>query len=157
MCGSRDGAEDLFQETFRRVYEKRATIRGENLKPWLYKIATNATIDGLRRPNLMRNISRNKKDDCETDQSLNDIAIEDNSLEPSGNASKREQAEHVRRIIAELPTKQRTTLVLAYYQQLTYTEVADAMGCSVGTVKTQMSRALRTVAKKLPVAFGDQI
>jgi RNA polymerase sigma factor (sigma-70 family) len=49
-----------------------------------------------------------------------------------------------------LPVKQRATLVLAYYQQLTYPEVAQVMGCSVGTVKTQMSRALATLSRRLP-------
>jgi RNA polymerase sigma factor (sigma-70 family) len=49
---------------------------------------------------------------------------------------------------------QRATLVLAYYQQLSYREVADVMGCSVGAVKTQMSRALATLAKRLPDSIG---
>jgi RNA polymerase sigma-70 factor (ECF subfamily) len=49
-----------------------------------------------------------------------------------------------------LPARQRVALVLAYYQQLTYREVATALGCSEGTVKTQMYRALRTLARTLP-------
>ena len=41
-------------------------------------------------------------------------------------------------------------MVLAYFQGLSYTEVAEVMGCSVGTVKTQMGRALETLAERLP-------
>jgi RNA polymerase sigma factor (sigma-70 family) len=63
---------------------------------------------------------------------------------------KTEQAEQVRRAIELLPARQRATLVLAYYQQLSYPDVAEVLGCSVGTVKTQMFRALKTLAHKLP-------
>jgi len=65
-----------------------------------------------------------------------------------------EQKEQVRQAVEELPGKQRATLVLAYYQQLSYPEVAEVMGCSTGTVKVQMSRALRTLAQRLPDISG---
>jgi RNA polymerase sigma factor (sigma-70 family) len=54
-----------------------------------------------------------------------------------------------------LPARQRATLVLAYYQQLSYREVAEVLGCSIGTVKTQMSRAMRTLAQRLPDISGE--
>ena len=78
------------------------------------------------------------------------FALADNSCNPSEQALKAEQAEQVRRAIQLLPKRQRATLVLAYYQQLSYPDVAEVMGCSVGTVKTQMFRALKTLANKLP-------
>ena len=71
-------------------------------------------------------------------------------MQYSQEAVKIEQIEQVQQAIQSLPEKQRATLVLAYYQQLSYPEVAEVLGCSVGTVKTQMYRALRTLAKKLP-------
>ena len=61
-----------------------------------------------------------------------------------------EQKEQVRQALELLPARQRATLVLAYYQQLSYTEVAKVMDCSIGTVKTQMYRALRALAQRLP-------
>ena len=61
----------------------------------------------------------------------------------------------MRQVIGVLPARQRATLILAYYQQLTYPEVAEVLGCSVGTVKTQMYRALRTLAQKLPEHSGE--
>ncbi|HUT28746.1 MAG TPA: RNA polymerase sigma factor, partial [Sedimentisphaerales bacterium] len=65
-----------------------------------------------------------------------------------------EQRRQVRRAIEMLPERQRATLVLAYYQQLSYPEVAEVLGCSVGAVKTQMYRALKTLARKLPEVSG---
>ena len=152
MSGSREQAEDFFQETFKRVHEKAHTLRGNQFKPWLFQIATRVAIDGLRRRRRLRVISLNQKLDCadkETEE-LGAVALADDSYEPSGEAIKAEQAKQVQQAIELLPTKQRATLVLAYYQQLSYPEVAAVLGCSIGTVKTQMYRALRTLAKRLP-------
>jgi len=152
MSKNRHQAEDLFQETFKRVHEKAHTFHGSQFKSWLFTIATNVAIDGLRRRRRMRVVSLNQKLDC-TDQNgeeLITVALVDDSCEPSQEAAKAEQAEQVRDAIKSLPARQRATLVLAYYQQLTYPEVAKVMGCSLGTVKTQMSRALRALAQKLP-------
>jgi len=66
-----------------------------------------------------------------------------------------EQKEQVQRAIESLPANQRATLVLAYYQQLKYQEVAEALGCSIGTVKAQMYRALKTLAQRLPDVSGE--
>jgi RNA polymerase sigma-70 factor (ECF subfamily) len=152
MSGNHHQAEDLFQETFKRVHEKAHTFRGGKFKSWLFTIATNVAIDGLRRRRRMRIVSLNQRLDCSDQDSeeLSAVALADDSYEPSQEAAKAEQVEKVREAIESLPARQRATLVLAYYQQLSYPEVAKVMGCSLGTVKTQMFRALRTLAQKLP-------
>lgn len=152
MSGNHHQAEDLFQETFKRVHEKAYTFRGSQFKSWLFTIATRVAIDGLRRRRRMQVISLNQKLDC-TDRNgegLGAVALADDSYEPSQEAAKAEQAQQVREAIESLPARQRATLVLAYYQQLSYPEAAKVLGCSLGTVKTQMYRALRTLAQKLP-------
>ena len=157
MSGNRQLAEDLFQETFKRVHEKAHTFRGSRFKPWLFAIATRVAIDSLRRRKRMRIVSLNQKSDCpgENSNQFGAIAAADNSCNPSNEAVKAEQAEQVQRAIGLLPARQRATLVLAYYQQLSYRQVAEVLGCSIGTVKTQMYRALRTLAKKLPDVSGE--
>jgi RNA polymerase sigma-70 factor (ECF subfamily) len=150
MTGNREQAEDIFQETFKRVHQKSHTLRGNEFKSWLFKIATNAALDGLRKK--IRVNSREKTlnfTDCDGEKNTEAIVI-DNSRNPSDELEKAEQIEQVRSAVVSLPDRQRATLVLAYYQQLSYREVALALGCSVGTVKTQMYRALRTLAQKLP-------
>jgi len=159
MSGNREQAEDFFQETFKRVHEKAHTLRGNQFKPWLFQIATRVAIDGFRRRKRLRIISLNQKLDCadkETEE-LGAVALADDSYEPSGEAIKAEQAEQVRQALDSLPARQRATLVLAYYQQLTYKEVAEVLGCSIGTVKTQMYRALRSLARRLPDVSGVDI
>ncbi|MHC4510795.1 MAG: RNA polymerase sigma factor [Planctomycetota bacterium] len=152
MSGSRERAEDLFQETFKRVHEKAHTFRGPQFKGWLFKIATRVAIDGVRKANRLKVISLNQESDCggRDGESLEAVAVADNSCNPTEQAVRAEQTEQVRQAIQSLPTRQRATLVMAYYQQLSYREVAAALGCSEGTVKTQMYRALRTLAQRLP-------
>jgi RNA polymerase sigma-70 factor (ECF subfamily) len=152
MSGSREQAEDLFQETFKRVHEKAHTFRGIQFKSWLFTIATRVAIDNLRRRRRLRLVSLSQTVDCAdgTCEQLNTIATTKGCCGPSEEAAMAEQKEQVRQAIEMLPARQRATLVLAYYQQLTYREVAELLGCSIGSVKTQMSRALRTLAQRLP-------
>ena len=82
--------------------------------------------------------------------SLAETTVAPEATDPADDVVREEQKQQVRDAIETLPVKQRATLVLAYYQQLSYPEVAQVMGCSVGTVKTQMSRALASLSRRLP-------
>jgi RNA polymerase sigma-70 factor (ECF subfamily) len=154
MTGNRSQAEDLFQETFKRVHEKAHTFRGGCFKSWLFTIATRAAIDCRRRKRLTV-VSLDHADDCD-EQNLSQagVLVDDSATDPADELVKEEQKQQVREAIDMLPVKQRATLILAYYQQLSYTEVAQVMGCSIGTVKTQMSRALAALASRLPDSVG---
>jgi RNA polymerase sigma-70 factor (ECF subfamily) len=157
MTGSIEQAEDLFQETFKRVHEKADTFRGSRIKSWLFTIATNVAIDGFHRDRRLQVTLLNQKLDCADDegQEFGAVAVADNSYEPSQKAITTEWKKQVRQALELLPAKQRATLVLAYFQQLSYPEVVQVLGCSVGTVKTQMYRALKTLAQRLPDISED--
>jgi RNA polymerase sigma-70 factor (ECF subfamily) len=144
-----EDADDCFQETFRRVHEKAHTIKGNTFKPWLFRVATNVAMDGFRRQKRERAVSLDSELATPGMVSPLDTAV-DTSLSAENEVIQDEQARLVRCAVASLPDRQRTTLVLAYYQKLSYTQVAEALGCSVGTVKTQMFRALKALAVKLP-------
>ena len=156
MTGNRDQAEDLFQETFKRVHEKGHTFRGPRLKSWLFTIATRVAIDAGRRRKRTPALSLNQPVDCgpEGCGELGAAMIAPDATDPADDMVREERKQQVREAIATLPAKQRATLVLAYYQQLSYREVAQVMGCSIGTVKTQMSRALARLAQRLPDAVS---
>jgi RNA polymerase sigma factor (sigma-70 family) len=150
MTNNKEQAEDLFQETFRRVHEKSHTFKGSEFKSWLFKIATNVTYDGFRKKQRQESHGRAiniNNPDCE--DPISAVAA-DNSCNPSVATAKAEQVEQVRHAVESLPDKQKAALVLTYYQQLSYREAALALDCSVGTIKTQMFRALKTLAQKLP-------
>lgn len=156
ISGNREQAEDLFQETFKRVHEKAHTLRGDQFKSWLYTIATRLAVDGFRRRRQVRLVSLNQKFDCDDQDSkeLGAVAVAEDGGDPSEETMKAEQKEQVRQALDSLPARQRVTVVLAYYQGLSHRQVAEVMDCSTGTVKRQMYRALRTLAQRLPDVPG---
>jgi len=156
ICGNREQAEDLFQETFKRVHEKANTLRGSQFKSWLYTIATRVAVDGFRRRRQIHLVSLNQKFDCDDQDSkeLGAVAVAENDNDPSQETVKAEQKQQVRQALESLPARQRVTVVLAYYQGLSHRQVAEVMNCSTGTVKRQMYRALRTLAQRLPDVPG---
>ncbi|MBW8017669.1 MAG: RNA polymerase sigma factor [Planctomycetes bacterium] len=155
ICGNRPQAEDFFQETFKRVHEKACTFRGGNFKSWLYTIATRVAFDTFRKQKKLRFISLNSVLDVNSDVSdISAVCVDENCPDPHEELEKAEIRTQVRNALNKLPHKQRATLVLAYYQQLSYAQVADVLECSIGTVKTQMFRALKMLAIHLPEFAG---
>lgn len=151
-------AEDLFQETFRRVHERAGSYTGSGkFRGWLYTVATNVALDGYRKQQRRRRWGKTvslqqlrSKDGEASPEST--VAVEDNAtIGPQDQADLAEQQRLVRGAIAQLPEKQRATLVLAYYEKLSYKEIAEILKCSVGAVKTHMFRAVRALAQMLPV------
>jgi RNA polymerase sigma-70 factor, ECF subfamily len=149
MSGDRETAEDYFQETFSRVCEKAGTFRGGNLRAWIFRIATNVVMDGFRKEKRQPMLRLSQIQDCDGESQV-EVAEAKEISDPSEDAQRQEEIHKVRRIIEELPAGQRTILVLSFYQQLSYAEVAEVLNCSIGTVKTQMYRALKKLADKLP-------
>ena len=156
LSGDRHCAEDLFQETFGRAYHKAGTFDGRGtFRGWLYAIATRTAIDSLRKRQRERVVTSlqqqtNSEEDCPLAGCLADAKA---TLPPEA-AVRAEQAAQVRLAVAELPLRQRAALVLAYYEGLSYKQIAGTLGCSVGTVKTQVFRALRTLATRLEAVGG---
>jgi len=156
LNGCDHSSEDVFQETFKRVHEKSHTFKGERLKPWIYRIATNVVYDQARRKKRVKFVSLNiSSQEDGTDAAA--MVQADPETDPKRQVLKKERAHKVRQALETLPKRQKAALVLSYYQQLSYAEVADVMGCSVGTVKTQVFRALRALAGKLPNMSGGVI
>lgn len=153
MTRNRAQAEDLFQETFLKVHSKAGSFQGRGrFKSWLYTIATRLALDSLRR--TRREPAALPLDAAPEDARPLRDQIADPAPRPSEQAARADQAALVRAALDTLPPKQRAVVVLAYYEGLTYPDVAKSLHCTVGTVKTHMSRALRTLALRLPAAEG---
>jgi len=145
MVHNREMAEDCFQETFLRVHEKAHSYRpGAQFKAWLFTIATRITIDRIRKNNRRPALQL-----LETDAP--DPAA---ASAPDEATAQSELRQTVQSAVESLPPKQRAALVLSYYQGHTYAETAEIMGCSLGTVKTHTSRALKKLATLLPHPDG---
>jgi RNA polymerase sigma-70 factor, ECF subfamily len=158
LTGDRSMAEDLLQETFARAHEKARTLRTEHVRAWLMRIATHLAMDGFRRQRRLRVVSLSAT--CGDGDHCPDFSAtmaDPRAGEPSASMELEEKRRRVRRAIDALPPKQRATLLLSYYQQLSYAEVAETLGCSAGTVKTQMFRALKSLAQLLPSPTGGEL
>lgn len=153
MTRDRGRAEDLFQETFLRVHKKADTFKLEQrFKAWLYAIAAHAAIDAQRRdaraPDMFSFDAEHDDAPSLAEKLPADIP------HPSEKLSAEERKIRVRAAVENLPPRQRATVALAYFEGLTYPEVADALNCTVGTVKTQISRAMQSLARMLPAPEG---
>ncbi len=156
LTGQRQDAEDLLQETLLRIHHKAHTFKSNaRFKPWAFTIATNIANDRFRKQKRIGYIQ--SLDD--PDHPIPETAFEDcnngTGCNPVATIIKSELKEQVLHAIQTLPTQQRTALVLAYYHDLPYRDVAEVMNCSVGTVKTHMSRALHKLADILPVPGSE--
>ena len=136
----RAAAEDAFQETFLRVFQKRQSYReGSSFRPWLYTICLNACRDHLRK------CSRRPESDL--DKSA--YALSDGQPGPDSVTAQSMLAAHIRQAVESLPEKQRDVLLLSYYQQLQYPEIAEILEIPVGTVKSRMFHASKFLAEQL--------
>jgi RNA polymerase sigma-70 factor (ECF subfamily) len=151
LCASLEDAEDCFQEVFQRAHAKAHTVRGDRFRSWLFRVATNLAMDGFRQNKRRRAVSLFQTNTDDQGREIETMRVlADKGMNPAEQIQLSEQTQQVRDAVQSLPEKQRATLILAYYQQLTYHQVAQALGCSVGTVKQQMYRALKVLAQKLP-------
>lgn len=128
MLGTSESAQDATQEAFISAWRGLGGFRGGSFRSWLLSIAANACRDELRR--------RKRRPTT----SLDDLAVEPAS--PSEDFTRRlELGEVIGRGLSRLAPDQRLAVILSDVQGLNYEEMAQAMGCSLGTVKSRLSRA----------------
>ncbi len=139
-------AEDLVQETFLQVHLAGATFdRGRAFKPWLYTIAANKARDALR--------SRSRRPQLSIDAVIGDSetsaagSLEAQTAGPDESTDEQVQREQVRQVISRMPEHLRTILILGYYQQLPYAEIAEILSIPVGTVKSRLHAAVGHFAR----------
>jgi RNA polymerase sigma-70 factor (sigma-E family) len=134
MCGDWDNADDLVQTTLTKLYVAWHRVSSKNgPDAYAHRILANAVIDARRRP-WRREVSAESLEERE------DFAA---SSTQSDNRLDISQA------LAQLPARQRVTLVLRFWVDASVAETADALGCSAGTVKSQTARGLDNLRRLL--------
>ncbi len=146
--------EDVFQETFLQLYmskEKFDTSRP--LRPWLFTIAANKAKDALRKMQRHAAMELGVVADA-ADVSINDVVnlLTSYKITPDEEASKGETAQRVREIIATMPEKLRGILILAYFEQFSYKQMAEILSIPIGTVKSRLHTAVVYFTKKYKAA-----
>jgi RNA polymerase sigma-70 factor (ECF subfamily) len=141
MVGDRHQAEELFQDAFLAVWEKRRTYRfPRRFRSWLFAIATNRCRQAFRRGGRAVVVSLDLLPESSP------FAAESS---PADVAVATETACLVAGAVARLPAQQRTVLVLRNWNGLSFAEIAEIVGCAETTVRSHLHHALAGVRRFL--------
>jgi RNA polymerase sigma-70 factor (ECF subfamily) len=146
MLGSEDDANALAQETFVRVYRRRAGFKPDaRFSTWLFTIAANLARNRIRWRARHPNISLDAEP-AATEQRLRDTLPAPGDA-PCANLESRERAAAVRAAVAKLPDAMRETLVLVEWEEKSVAETATILGVPARTVESRLYRA-RTILRE---------
>ena len=150
MTNSTNDADDLFQETFIRVHRFAKDFdKSRQFRPWLFAIAVNAARDFFRKksrsPILLESnlISDSKsiladavdKENCKKNDSQQNLVNQQDKV-------------NVQNIVESLPADLHEVLILSYFAELPYSDIAEILNIPVGTVKSRVNRAIKKLAEK---------
>ncbi len=144
ISGSRTEAEDLAQESFIRAYEHLNRYRGDAApRTWLYRIAINRSISFTRRLKRWRMV-RSGDDEADFPE-LGELAS--NSEEQ--HIEDRDLALHARNALQTLPDRQKTAVILRVLKEMSYEQVAESMGISLGGAKANVHQGIQKLRKAM--------
>lgn len=141
FVGNHEDASDLSQDVFLKAYRGLGNFRGgSSFATWLYRIGVNACLNrvSVKKPIVEELDARQ--------------LVDTRSESPSERVLREERGARVREAITRLPAKQRATLILRMYRELSHEEIAELLGSSVGAVKANFFHALGNLKKLL----GDE-
>lgn len=150
-----EDAEDLTQEVFVQVYERRRQFRGEaRLSTWIYRITVNLCLAHLRKVRRQKRFAFLSSLWSDDGAALrHDVA---DYVHPGVLAEWREDAVLLFRALDHLPDKQRAAFVLAYVEELPQADVAATMETSVGAVESLLQRAKQRLRQILGPHFSER-
>jgi len=144
LTGSRCDAEDLLQELFLRVVRQLERYHHEGqFEAWLFRIATNLARDRIRR--LRRrpeHVSISREDDRGEDDASSILVGTGSEASPGEVAERREQVDRLQQALERLPNAEREVVMLRHFSQLSFAEIAAAMGTPIGTALARGHRGL---------------
>jgi RNA polymerase sigma-70 factor (ECF subfamily) len=139
--GSTHDAEDIVQNVFLKLWEKRTSLPVDtNLNAYLLTMVKNHCLDFLKHQQVVNRFSINRKAELQREMEFNYYAISKFDAEQM---DKETLEQLVEKAISELPVQCRKAFELSRYEGLKYREIAEKMGISVKTVETHISNALK--------------
>ena len=150
--------EDVFQETFMQLFSSIDSFdKSRPLRPWLFTIAANKAKDALRKWQRTAAVpigSIADSQDISFDEMLNTITSDNNF--PSDELEKNETSLRVAHILAQMPENLREIIILAYFNQFSYKQMAEILSIPIGTVKSRLHTAVGRFAKDWKSSFGNE-
>ena len=140
-------AEDITQDTFLKAYQRLSTLKKpQRFASWLYVIATNYCKMWIRKKRLSTQSLEDINSTALESATYSGYVIEANEQETA-----EAQREVVKKLLAKLQESERTVITLHYLGGMTYKEISEFLGVSVGTIKTRVYRARRRLKKEEPM------
>jgi RNA polymerase sigma-70 factor (ECF subfamily) len=145
ILGREEDARDATQETFIAAFRNLKGFRGEaKVSSWLHRIAVNQCITRQRRARVRGEMSLEAQ---EEDGGAQFASTADEN--PAVRAESHERNEAVRRAVNALPPELRSVIVMKEFEDLTFQEIADALGVPLSTVKSRLYTALKQLRMRL--------
>lgn len=157
MVRDQDSVEDLAQEVWVKVYQSIGKVKNlASFKSWLNRIAINTYYNKKRKDGDKNEISLSEMfSDDETDEQR-DMDLPDPSPIPEEILLSAEWKVFVDKTLKSLPEQFRLIIVMKENQELSYDEIAEILGISIGTVKSRLSRAREMFLKELSLYFKEK-
>lgn len=138
ILSDRAEAEDAAQEAFLRAYLNLTRYdQSRSFKTWLLTIASNHCIDRLRRRRMKL---------MSLDDPLPDLTLSSDEPEPERASITREQSEAIQRLLDKIPADYRAAIVLRYWYDYSYNEIADMLETTESAIKSRLFRARQMLA-----------
>jgi RNA polymerase sigma-70 factor, ECF subfamily len=153
FTGDESAARDVTQQVFLKLFTSIAGFRHEsNFKTWLYRMVANECMDEFRkRRRLIPLEFFRPAPGAERDEDCGGAEMNDWRQEPiqEERLTQLELSEAVLAALAQLKPKLRMAIVLKYFEDLSYEQMAEALGCSMGTVASRLNRGHKELARRL--------
>lgn len=152
MSGNPDDASDLTQEVMIKLFKNIGAFEGKSkFSTWVYRVASNTCLDELRKIKRKKTVSLDAE--YETEDGSVGYEAEDTAPTPDVSAERSELKTIVAKAVSRLGEEYRTAVILRDINGLSYTEIAEVIGCSVGTVKSRISRGRANLKEILEKDF----
>lgn len=143
ILGTQTEAEDVVQDVFVKVLRNiRSFNRQSALYTWLYRIAVNAAVDYKKKFKPQGVLSIYQSDG-------NAWELPSNAEKPDAKPQREEMAELLKGALDQLSDKHKTILILREFEGLSYTDIAEVLSCSKGTVESRLFRARNRLREKM--------
>ena len=157
LTGNQEDAAELTQEAFLNAWRGLGRFQGESsFSTWLYRLATNACIDFLRKEKRRQSLSMTVSLDDE--EEARQVELPDERYAPEGALERAEARRAVAEGLERLTLEHRQVLVMREIHGLSYAEIGQVLGLEEGTVKSRIARArgaLRKVLTERGNLFGE--
>lgn len=159
VLGNPDDAKDVAQEAFLKVYQKLDSFKGESsFYTWLYRIVFNLAVDLSRKRYRTKEIGFVDPDDDRDGLTVDSVTESEHSGKipgPSEMQFRSELSSKINEALDELTPEHRAVVLLRELDGLSYSEIADSIGISKGTVMSRLHHARKRLQRKL-AEFGPQ-